>query len=94
MYLYSETGILVDKISYEHIALKYGKPIEISENGLLVLFSKGLEDQEIHLIQIHINRLEHVSSINIKKRIINYFDAMDRSNPERRPMLEFWNEHL
>ena len=38
MYVYTETGILIDRISYAHIAEKYGKPVEISENGLILIF--------------------------------------------------------
>ena len=38
MYVYTETGILVDRISYREIAEKYGKPVEISENGLILIF--------------------------------------------------------
>lgn len=50
MYIYTETGILVDQIFYTEIARKYGKPVEISENGLLLIFSRSSEDEEIHLI--------------------------------------------
>jgi len=38
MYIYTETGILIDRISYVEIAKKYGKPVEISENGLILIF--------------------------------------------------------
>jgi hypothetical protein len=41
MYVYTETGILVDRVSYRDIAEAYGKPIEISENGLILIFRKG-----------------------------------------------------
>lgn len=50
MYIYTETGILVDRVSYIDIADKYGKPIEISENGLILIFRKGQDSSEIHLI--------------------------------------------
>ena len=50
MYIYTETGILIDRVSYQHLADKYGKPIEISENGLILIFQKGHESSEIHLI--------------------------------------------
>ena len=46
MYVYSETGILVDRVSYKkEIADKYGKPIEISENGLILIFRNGHDIQ-------------------------------------------------
>ena len=65
MYIYTETGILVDRISYADLAQKYGKPVEISENGLILIFRKGIDNPEIHLIMVHINKLEWVTTINI-----------------------------
>ena len=40
MYIYSEMGILIDRIDYSEIAAQYGKPIVISENGTIFLFRK------------------------------------------------------
>ena len=34
MYVYTETGILVDRLLYRDIAESCGKPIDISEDGL------------------------------------------------------------
>lgn len=50
MYVYTETGILIDRIDYSDIAHEYGKPVEISENGLILIFQKSAESTEIHLI--------------------------------------------
>ena len=76
MYIYTETGILIDRVSYQHLADKYGKPIEISENGLILIFQKGHESSEIHLIQVHINKLEWVASIDVKKSVDEYLNGV------------------
>lgn len=75
MYVYTESGILVGRISYQDLADKYGKPITISENGLILVFKKGHDSPIIHLIFIHINKLEWIESINIKERLDSYFDS-------------------
>ena len=77
MYIYSETGILVDRVSYADLAQKYGKPVEVSENGLILIFRQGHDNPEIHLIMVHIDRLERVATINVRDRIAAYL----RSQP-------------
>ena len=66
MYIYTEKGILIDRVDYSDIAEAYGKPINISENGSILIFKKGRENHEIHLVLIHIDKLEYIRSINIK----------------------------
>ena len=76
MYVYSETGILVDRVSYKkEIADKYGKPVEISENGLILIFRNGHDSPEIHLVIVHIDKLEWVATINIKKKVEEYLQT-------------------
>ena len=41
MYIYTETGILVDRVDYQELAKEIGKPIALSENGLILIFKKG-----------------------------------------------------
>ena len=65
MYIYSEMGILLDRVNYSDIAKKYGKPITISENGTIFIFRKGMENPEIHMIMVHLDKLEFVETINI-----------------------------
>jgi hypothetical protein len=94
MYIYTETGILVDRVSYADLAHKYGKPVEISENGLILIFRKGVDNPEIHLIMVHINKLEWVSTINIRDRISDFL--LDRpdylSYANYTEMNEFYNK--
>jgi len=66
-------GILIDRIDYSDLALKYGKPVCISENGSVLIFRKGNDDPEFHLIYIHLDKLEYIESINIKTKIDSYF---------------------
>ena len=75
MYVYTETGILVDRVSYKDIAEQYGKPIEISENGLILIFKKGHDSPIIHLVMVHIDKLEWVRSIDVKQQLEEYMNS-------------------
>lgn len=96
MYIYTETGILVERVSYQNIAQKYGKPVEISENGLILTFQKSNESTELHLIQIHIDKLEWVATIDLKKSMDNYFrqNLNKISNESMSKMKKFYERHL
>jgi len=60
MYIYTETGILIDRIDYSDLAIKYGKPICISENGNVLMLRKGQDNPEIHLVYVHFDKLEFI----------------------------------
>ena len=83
MYIYTEAGILIDRVGYQHLADKYGKPVEISENGLILIFQKSNESSEIHLIQVHIDKLEWVATIDVKERMDNYLQGPKNHDEER-----------
>lgn len=57
MYIYTETGILVDRILYQNIADECGKPVGISENGLNLIFRKSDMSPDIYLVEVSINGL-------------------------------------
>ena len=57
MYVYTETGILVDRILYRDLAKQCGKPCGISENGQFMIFRKSDMSPEIHLVQVTITGL-------------------------------------
>lgn len=83
MYIYTETGILLDRVDYSDLSEAYGKPVCVSENGNVLIFRKGMENPEIHLILVHLDKLEFIRSINVKKRLDNYFqNNLDRQNDE------------
>jgi hypothetical protein len=74
MYIYSEMGILIDRINYLDLADKYGKPMCISENGTILLFRKSIDNPEIHIVLVHLDKLEYVETINIKERLTEFFE--------------------
>lgn len=41
LYVYTETGILKNRIKYDEIAEQHGKPESVSENGKNLLFTKS-----------------------------------------------------
>jgi len=57
MYVYTETGILLDRIMYRELAQKSGKPVGISENGLNFLFRQSDTDPDIDLVSMDIKGL-------------------------------------
>ena len=83
MYIYSEMGILIDRVDYSKLADKYGKPMSISENGTILLFRKSMENPEIHMIMVHLNKLEFVITINIKEKLNSFFrNNVEKQNDE------------
>ena len=83
MYIYSETGILIDRVDYKDLADKYGKPVCFSENGSVIIFRKSQDNAEIHIIMVHLDKLEFIGTVNIKKRIDAYFkNNLDLQNEE------------
>ena len=96
MYVYSETGILIERVLYGDIAEMYGKPVEISENGLIFLFKKGQDNPEIHLIFFHIDKVEWVATINVKERLEKYMkENKDKFTPEiYEEMMSFYKKQL
>ena len=62
-------GILIDRIDYTELALQYGKPVGISENGSVLIFRKGNDSPDIYLIYVHLDKLEYIETINIKEKI-------------------------
>jgi hypothetical protein len=50
MYIYTETGVLVDRVDYHELSKEIGKPVAISENGLILIFKKGEVSEKISLV--------------------------------------------
>ena len=95
MYVYSETGRLVDRIIYQDIADKCGKPESISEDGQNLIFRISNRTKELYLVKIHIDRLELVRKINIVQSINDYINEYRRIDPDQqKKMLNFWNKFL
>ena len=52
LYVYTEMGILCDRISYEDMTIKYGKPECISENGQNFVFRKSSQSYDFNIISL------------------------------------------
>ena len=50
IYVYTETGILVERIFYKEIAEKYGKPVGVSEDGQKFVFRKSDTDPMLYMV--------------------------------------------
>ena len=76
MYIYTETGILCEKIIYPDLREKCGKPVAVSEDGKTMLFRKCKNSFIVNVIQITINGPKFWFKIDIRARIKNYLFNM------------------
>lgn len=95
MYVYSETGRLVDRILYQEIADQCGKPESISEDGQNLVFRISDRTKELYLVRIYIDRLELVRKIDIVQSIKDYIKEFGRIDKDhQKKMARFWHEYL
>ena len=95
MYIYTETGILVDRVDYQELSKEIGKPIAISENGLILIFKKGEQSEEISLVRVAINKLSKLKTIIIKDEIEKHLEiSLKNKVPNADKMNEFWVNYL
>ncbi len=38
-----------------------------------MIFRKSMDNPEIHIVMVHLDKLEFIGTVNIKKRLDNYF---------------------
>ena len=69
MYVYTETGILVDRILYRDISEKCGKPVGISENGQNLIFRQSEIDPMLHMVEVTIRGLHVRKTFNINEAV-------------------------
>lgn len=79
IYIYTDTGILVDRILYREIGDKCGKPQELSENARYFVFRKGDYDPTISLVRLEIKGLKVLKEINMKDKILSYILKLGNS---------------
>jgi hypothetical protein len=69
MYVYSETGILMQRILYTEFTEKYGKPCSISEDGMNLIFRHNEFDEELHVMKVDVEQkqgFKWIKTINIR----------------------------
>lgn len=69
MYVYTETGILVDRILYRDLADKCGKPDCMSEDAKYYIFRKCRHSIEASLVQITLDGLKEWVHFNVRDLI-------------------------
>ena len=95
MYVYTETGKLVDRVLYQDIADRCGKPESISEDGQKIVFRVSDRTKELYVVQIHIDKLEIIRKIDIVQSIKQYIHEYKRIDVNKHnKMLKFWNDYL
>ena len=72
IYLYTETGLLVERIIYKEQAKEWGKPVTISEDARYILFRPSDFSSILHLVRVEISGLVHVKTVDIRERLGRY----------------------
>jgi len=66
MYVYTETGILCDRIKYDQIVAKCGRPESIGENGKFMLLTKSGCSSHVHIVEVSPEGLKLTASMDIR----------------------------
>ena len=72
MYIYDEAGLLRDKVRYQNIIDRCGRPEAVSENGHYMLLMKQGSSSELHIVKITVTGLHLVMSIDLKEHLTSY----------------------
>ena len=78
MYIYTETGILCDRIVYPDLRRKCGKPVGVSEDGKIMLFKKCSNSFEVNMVKITIKGPIFSLKIDIRDRIKKFLFSKSR----------------
>ena len=65
-YVYSEKGILLNRINFRQFVEFYGEPLTVSSNGLNYVFKKKGENV-INVIHMNEFKIHFIKSIEVKK---------------------------
>lgn len=72
MYVYTETGKLLERIIYRDEAKSWGKPVAMSEDAKFLIFRTSDKSPIIHLVEVSIDGLHHARKVNIKEHLDTY----------------------
>ena len=64
-FVYSMSGILLGKVDFNERVKQYGKPVEVSENGLNYIFQDEQRPSLIHVMCLKEKEIVHIKSIDI-----------------------------
>ena len=62
-FIYSMSGILLNKVYFEEEVKKYGQVVQISENGKNMIFMDPNDKFKIHLLCLNSYKLVYMKSI-------------------------------
>ena len=95
MYVYTETGILIERIKYTELAKECGKPIGVSHNGRNFIFRKTEGDHKIYLVKMNIDGMKVYKTIDMRKSVEEYVqDMKDDKVSKKEEIKSFVNEFL
>jgi len=74
-YVYSQGGILENRVDYWIEATKYGEPTAVSNNGQIFIFRQP-KTLIIHVLIMTLEKLEHIKKIDLARAIPAYLDGL------------------
>ena len=80
MYIYDEVGILRDRVDYQNIVNRCGRPTAISENGQYMLLMKQGQSTELHIVKISVTGLKLIQTIDLRDQLNNYINKVTNQN--------------
>lgn len=72
MFVYTEAGVLVNRVDFNDLVYKYGEPIQVSANGLIFIFHKEEKKDQIHIFKLTKDGFIYQKSIDIEQEIFKY----------------------
>jgi hypothetical protein len=93
MYVYTETGKLVERYVYADEARTWGKPQTMSEDGSFILFRRSERSFIFDLIQVSINKFAHVLAVDLRSHLEKHLKSADEIF-ERKQVMSFWDTYL
>ena len=79
--VYSMSGILLNKVYFSHIVEKYGKPVQVSENGENFIFQDEKDPFKINLLCLNSTELIFMKTINIQEEMMDYITEIENKLP-------------
>ena len=91
--IYSEGGILKNRIKFSDKIQKYGKIISVSNNGRLFITQDPEVKHIIHVIGLLHQGMKHTKTINIHNNIHKFLETGSKSSTYNQRVRDFINQN-
>ena len=92
MYVYTQNGILCERIDYEHLAETCGEVIAVSEDAKTMIFKRPNQNSEISTVDVSVKGPKHLRTINIFNKAQMYMENQKNERLANKKKLEYLNK--